>query len=88
MLIAIKEMASYRDEMTKKCHLETANYLEAWKQGFGYFKDSPLRHCSTFTAFPAFSSSISSVVTMYSFSDIALSCSGCIETTKILLWTT
>ena len=29
MLAAIKEMASYRDEVTKKCHLETANYLEA-----------------------------------------------------------
>ena len=29
MLAAIKEMASYRDEVTGKCHLETANYLEA-----------------------------------------------------------
>ena len=29
MLAAIKEMASYRDEVTRKCHLETASYLEA-----------------------------------------------------------
>ena len=34
MLAAIKEMASYRDEVTKKCHLETANYLEACNKLF------------------------------------------------------
>lgn len=34
MLSAIKEMASYRDEVTKKCHLEAANYLEACNKLF------------------------------------------------------
>ena len=34
MLAAIKEMASYRDEVTKKCHLEAANHLEACNELF------------------------------------------------------
>lgn len=34
MLAAIKEMASYRDEVTKKHHLEVANYLEACNKLF------------------------------------------------------
>ena len=34
MLAAIKEMASYRDEVTKEIHLETAKYLEACNKLF------------------------------------------------------
>ena len=34
MLAPIKEMASYRDEVTNKCHLVAANYLEACNKLF------------------------------------------------------
>ena len=34
MLAAIKEMAKYKDEVTKSCHLETAEYLEACNKLF------------------------------------------------------
>ena len=34
MLAAIKEMSTYRDEVTKESHLETANYLDACNKLF------------------------------------------------------
>lgn len=34
MLAAIKEMAKYKDEVSKSCHLETAEYLEACNKLF------------------------------------------------------
>ena len=34
MLAAIKEMAKYKDEVTRSCHLETAEYLEACNKLF------------------------------------------------------
>lgn len=34
MLAAIKEMAKYKDEVTKSCHLETAEYLEVCNKLF------------------------------------------------------
>jgi hypothetical protein len=34
MLAAIKEMASYKDEINKACHLETYKYLDACNKLF------------------------------------------------------
>lgn len=41
MLAAIKEMANYKDEVTRSCHLETAEYLEACNK---LFKNGILSH--------------------------------------------